>query len=137
MTPLTIQDAEYVAYRLAVQLNYDEPMDAFSTRYPHRLESCLAQPFATYDGVEFYPTLEEKAILLFYMVIKDHPFVNGNKRMAVMLMVVFIYTNNKALTASPNELYDLALLVAKSTRGLEDELSVLIKTLSQFIVDAK
>ncbi len=91
---IDIGDAEYIAYALVRELmNYDEPMPAFETRFPGRLESCLEQPFVTYDGAELYKSLTEKAALLFYLVTKNHPFENGNKRMAVTLTLVFIYLN--------------------------------------------
>jgi death-on-curing protein len=44
------------------------------------LESALAQPRATFDGKELYATLVEKAAVLGYLIIQNHPFVDGNKR---------------------------------------------------------
>ena len=136
MKSITLDEAEYVAHRLVQKMmDYGEPMGEFSTRYPHRLESCLEQPFATYDGEDLYPTLLNKAVLLFYLVIKNHPFENGNKRMAVMLLLYFLFKNGKLTTIDPDSLYELALIVASRDDPLEQELPAIEATLEHFIVD--
>jgi death-on-curing family protein len=113
---LTILEAEYIAHQLALELmDYsEEPIPPFKTRYPHKLESCLAQPFQEYAGEELYPGLYRKAGMLFYLVIKNHPFKNGNKRMAVVLTLTFMYINGCSLHISTNELYRLAVSVAEA-----------------------
>ena len=116
-------------------MNYDEPVAEFSTRYPHRLESCLAQPFVSFGGKELYPTLNDKAVLLFYLVIKNHPFENGNKRMAVMLMLYFLFKNGRFTSIPPDGLYELALIVANSKTSIEEYLPQLKRTLNDFIVE--
>lgn len=129
---LTIEDAEFVAYELAAELfALDEPFPEFHTRYRHRLESVLAAPFASFGGVEQYSTLEEKASILFYMTCKDHPFQNGNKRMAVVLMMVFLFLNNQFLKVTPMELYDRAMEVTKSApsdrEGVIQEMATFVR----------
>lgn len=136
MQPITVDEAEYVAHRLVKEMmDYGEPMGDFMTRYPNKLESCLEQPFATFGSEELYPTLLNKAVLLFYLVIKNHPFENGNKRMAVMLMLYFLFVNGKFTTVTPDGLYDLALIVAKSNVPMEEQLPIVEDTLKGFIVD--
>lgn len=123
MRPITLAEAEYIAYRAVQELmNYEEPLGAFSTRYPHRLESCLDQPFQEFDAKQLYPDLFDKAALLFYLVIKNHPFENGNKRMAVMLLIYFLMINRKWLSTTPELLYDVALGVAESNPKQKDEI---------------
>lgn len=130
---LTIDDAEFVVYELAAELfALDEPFPEFHTRYRHRLESVLAAPFASFDGVERYPTLEEKASVLFYSTCKDHPLQNGNKRMAVVLMLVFLFLNQRFLKVTPTELYDRALVVTHSAPEDHDNV---IEDLATFIRD--
>ncbi len=137
MRPITVGEAEYVAHRLVKEMmDYGEPMGDFMTRYPNKLESCLEQPFATFGGEELYPTLLDKAVLLFYLVIKNHPFENGNKRMAVMLMLFFLFKNGKFSTVTPDALYDLALIVAKSDASIEEQLPIIQDALKDFIVDS-
>ena len=54
------------------------------------LASALAQPFQSFDGIELYPTDEAKACRYAYGIIKDHPFVDGNKRTATALMGAYL-----------------------------------------------
>ena len=75
---LTLAEVEYIAHRLAKEMmDFDEPIPSFSTRYPNRLESCLAAPFQTFDGKDVYKTPLQKAAILFYVMVKNHPFQNG------------------------------------------------------------
>lgn len=54
------------------------------------LESALAQPFQSFAGIELYPDVEAKACRYAYGIIKNHPFVDGNKRTATALMGVYL-----------------------------------------------
>lgn len=54
------------------------------------LEACLAQPWSGFGEVEFYPSVEEKAARLAYEVITQHPFLDGNKRTGLALMLVLL-----------------------------------------------
>lgn len=92
----------------------DEPMPDFEARYPGRLESCLAQPFATFDRVAPYRGILRKSAALFYFCIKDHPFENGNKRFAVAITLLFLMKNGLWLDIYPHKLYELAKVVAES-----------------------
>jgi len=84
MKIVTVKDVEYIAFKLAREmLSFDEPIPDFSTRFPNVLESCLAVPFQSFSGKSLYPTLISKAAMLFYLLIKNHPFQNGNKRIAI------------------------------------------------------
>lgn len=116
LRPLTLTEAEFIAHRLVIELmNYDdEPMPPFDTRSPGVLESCLNEPFQTFDGKYLHKTFAKKAAVLFYLVIKNHGFENGNKRMAVALIGAFFYINKRWVDVSPVELYDIACEVAKS-----------------------
>lgn len=131
--PLTLAEAEFVAYELAQDLmQYDEPMPDFSTRYPGTLESCLAHPFQQVGGRYVYFRLTKRAAVLFYLVIKNHPFINGNKRMAVTLTLTFLYKNHKWLNVSPHVLYNIACQVAESEVANKD---AVIELLNRFIRD--
>src|SRR5437868_12234953 len=115
MKKLLLQEVEYIAHQLAKELmDYDEPLPAFATRSPGKLESCIEQPFQTFGGKELYPTLIDKAAVLFYLITKNHPFENGNKRMAVTTTLVFLFKNKRWISVEPEKLYQLALIVAKS-----------------------
>lgn len=113
---ISVADVEFSALDLARRLmEWDEPIPDFSTRFPNVLERCLANIRQTYGKKELYSTLEDKSSILFYTLIKDHPFQNGNKRLAVMSILLFLFENNKWLEVEPKKLYKMAVLVAKSS----------------------
>ena len=115
MKVVTIQEVEYIAHRLAQELMaWDEPIPDFSTRFPNILESCLSVPFQSFSGKSAYKGLVAKASILFYLMIKNHPFQNGNKRIAVTTLLFFLYKNKKWLRLDNQELYNFAVWVAQS-----------------------
>ena len=115
MEKMTLKEVEYIAVRLARELmSFEEPIPDFSTRFPNALESCLAMPFLTFSGKNPYPGLLTKAALLFYLMIKNHPFQNGNKRIAVTTLLVFLHKNGKWVKADTQELYSFTVWVAES-----------------------
>lgn len=115
MKLLSIEDVEHVAHILAKKImEWDEPIPDFVTRYQGKLESCLKTPFQSFAKKDLYPRMEDKAAILFYLMIKNHPFQNGNKRIAVTSLITFLVINQKWLTIPPDELYDLSIWVAES-----------------------
>ena len=122
MKTITLKEVEYIAFKLArEELSFDEPIPDFSSRFPHILESCLAVPFQRFSGKSLYPTLVCKAAMLFYLLIKNHPFQNGNKRIAMTSLFVFLYRNGKWLQVDTQELYNFTVWVAQSPRTVKDE----------------
>jgi death-on-curing protein len=112
---ITIEKIKHIAHELAVQtMSWDEPIPDFETRYPNVLESCIMVPFQKFNRKYLYPGLIGKAAILFYLLIKNHPFQNGNKRIAVTTLLVFLFLNNKWLRADKVELYNFARWVAES-----------------------
>lgn len=134
MKPVTIKQVERVAHRLAQEkLAFDEPIPDFSTRYPGILESCLKTAFETVaGGKDPYTGLSKKAAILFYLMIKNHPFFNGNKRVAVTTMLIFFALNGKWLKVTNEQLYQQAVEVAQSNPKYMD--SVVMDT-QRFIKD--
>jgi death-on-curing protein len=122
MKTITIKEVEYIAFKLAREmLTFNEPIPDFSTRFPNALESCLAVPFQKFSGKSLYPTLVSKAAILFYLLIKNHPFQNGNKRIAMTTLFVFLYRNGKWLKVDTQELYNFTVWVAQSPRTVKEE----------------
>jgi death-on-curing protein len=76
------------------------------------LESALAQPRMTFDGEELYPTIVEKASALGFSIIKNHPFVDGNKRTGHAAMETFLVLNGYEIEASVDEQERIILQVA-------------------------
>lgn len=112
---LSIAEIEYTAFKLADELmTWDEPIPAFGTRFPNILESCLETPFSRFSRKDLYRGLIEKSSILFYLMIKNHPFENGNKRIAIMSLLYFLYKNGKWLKMTNENLYKFARRVARS-----------------------
>jgi death-on-curing family protein len=119
---ISCEEVEYIAFRLAQEyMSFDEPIPDFSTRLPHILESCLSTPFQRFSRKALYPSLVAKASILFYLMIKNHPFQNGNKRLAITTLFVFLHKNNKWLVLDPTELYNFTVWVAQSPANLKDQ----------------
>src|SRR6056297_2259224 len=96
--PVSLADVKYIAFMLArSHLTYDEPIPDFDTRRPNVLERCLTIPFQTFSKQAAYKGLIDKAAILFYLMIKNHPFQNGNKRIAMTTLLVFLGKNDKWL----------------------------------------
>lgn len=97
-----------------------EVSDLFGQEVGGKLEAVLGSIYQTYAGKELYPSLEEKAAHLLYFAIKDHPFVDGNKRIGCLLFLLFLiennYLNNRKGERKVNDtaLVALALLIAES-----------------------
>lgn len=126
---LTILDIEYVAHSLAQEtMTWSEPIPDFSTRFTNALERCIAAPFQTFGGKQLYPGLLKKCSILFYLMIKNHPFQNGNKRIAMTTLFYFLYINKKWLKVDNQELYNFARWVAESNSKLKDDTVRAIET---------
>lgn len=122
MKSITLKEVEYLAFRLAKEhLTFDEPIPDFPTRSPNILESCTVMPFMKFNGKFLYRTLIARASILFYLVIKNHPFQNGNKRIAMTTLFVFLYKNNKWLKVNTQNLYNFTVWVAQSPAELKDQ----------------
>jgi len=94
--------------------------DIFGRQSANKLESILANLWQTFSGRELYKSFAEKAAHLLYLIIKDHPFIDGNKRIASFLFVYFLdknnflYRENGEKNINDNALVALALLIAIS-----------------------
>jgi death-on-curing family protein len=131
MKIITVKEIEYIAFSLAQEmLSFNEPIPNFSSRFPNILESCLATPFQTFSGKSLYPTLISKASILFYLMIKNHPFQNGNKRVAMTSLFVFLYKNKKWLKVDTQQLYNFTVWIAQSPSGFKEEV---VKAIEKFL----
>lgn len=81
------------------------------------LDSALSAPFQTFEGTDLYPTILEKAARLGYGLIKNHPFVDGNKRIGTHTMLVFLAINHMELEYTDHELIDLILDIASGAKN--------------------
>ena len=131
MKIISLADIEYTTFELArSHLTFSEPIPDFSTRFPNILESCIMTPFQRFGGKDLYPSLIAKAGILFYLMIKNHPFQNGNKRIALTTLLIFLYKNGKWITVDTQELHNFTVWVAQSPSSLKDEV---VAAIAKFI----
>ncbi|MFA6349939.1 MAG: type II toxin-antitoxin system death-on-curing family toxin [Candidatus Omnitrophota bacterium] len=115
MRPITVREVEEIIFEVAKQrFSFDEPIPDFGTRYANILESCLESPFQTFEGKDLYPGLAAKTGVMFYLMVKNHPFQNGNKRIAMASLFYALFENKKWLNVNTQELYNFAMWVAQS-----------------------
>jgi death-on-curing protein len=81
------------------------------------LESALGAPEASYGGDYLHPTLHEMAAAYLFHIVRNHPFVDGNKRSGLICALAFLGLNGLSLRAEPDALYPLVLGVAEGTVG--------------------
>ena len=128
---VTVKDVEQITHKMAQELlTFNKPIPNFSTRAPNILESCLAAPFQTFGGKFLYPGFLTRASMLFYLLIKNHPFENGNKRIAITTLFTFLFANKKWLVADVRELYNFTLWIAQSPAQFKDEA---VKAIEKFL----
>ena len=84
------------------------------------LESAIAQPKATFGGVDLYPTLVEKAATLGFSLVQGHPFVDGNKRVGHAAMETFLVLNGTEIDAPADSQERLMLDLAAGRIGRDD-----------------
>lgn len=106
--------------------------DLFGKPRGEAFKSSLGAISQTYDDKDVYPSIAEKAANLLYLIIKDHPFYDGNKRIGALLFVIFLTINDYHLTEagetkiSDRALTALALLIAESNPSEKGLLTALI-----------
>ena len=133
----------------ALRATYDNAMEAinalkekfggsqwFANEKDDSFKSSIGQIYQTFGGEELYPSVEEKAAMLLYLVVKNHSFSDGNKRIAAMLFLWFL-NNNKVLYAedghkriADNTLVALTLMIAESRT---EEKDVMVKVVVNLI----
>lgn len=139
MKRVNLKEIEHTAFSFAKQFfSYNEPIPDFTTRFPNVLESCVIVPFQTFEGKSKYIGLVSKAAILFYLIVKNHPFQNGNKRIAMATLLVFLYRNKKWINTDPKNFYNFAIWVASSPAELKSSVVEGIEDfLKKYIVNIK
>jgi death-on-curing protein len=84
------------------------------------LDSAISAPFQTFAGQDLYPTILEKAAHLGFGLIKNHPFVDGNKRIGTHVMLTFLAGNNVTLCYEDEELITTILSIASGKMNADE-----------------
>jgi prophage maintenance system killer protein len=112
-----------------------EASNLFGQECGDKLKDIIGNIYQTFDGRELYPSLEEKASHLLYFIIKDHPFVDGNKRIGSFLFIYYLdknnylYRINNEKKINDNALTTLAILIAVSNPKEKDKMIKIITNL--------
>jgi death on curing protein len=83
------------------------------------LLSALGRPQASYDGVDLYPDIFKKAAALMDSLVRNHPFVDGNKRTAISAAGIFLLQNGYTFKVGNQEMVNFTLACAQSMKSLE------------------
>ena len=108
----------------------------FAHEKDQSFKSSIATIYQTFDGIELYPSIEEKAAMLFYLVVKNHSFSDGNKRIAAFLFLWFLeknrilYKPDGSRLISNNTLVALTLMIAESRT---EEKDIMVKVVINLI----
>lgn len=121
--------------KIIKQLSYNEKSKLFALEKNKGLESIINDIYQTFDNKELYKTIEEKAANFLYLIVKNHVFVDGNKRIAATLFIYFLqfynllYRDEKQVIDN-NTLAALTLLIAESNPY---EKSLIINLITNFL----
>ena len=133
---LTVEQSLWIVRELKKELlEKGEAGDLFGEERGGSFEGIIRGLYQTFDGKELYPTIEDKAAHILYLVIKDHPFSDGNKRSGAFLFVYFLdkseylFRANGEKKMSDNALTALALLIAESDPKEKETMIRIVKNL--------
>jgi death-on-curing protein len=84
------------------------------------LESAINRPYQTFDKSELYPNPEDKAAAIFESIISNHPFADGNKRTAYVLMRLILKEYQTDIQATQSEKYEFTISAAKGELSFEE-----------------
>ena len=113
------------------KLKFNSDSDLFALERNKGLSSIIENIYATFGGVDVYPSIEEKAANFLYLITKNHTFIDGNKRIAATLFIYFLefynilYKNDKQIIDN-NTLVAVTLLIAESNPKEKDILIDLV-----------
>ena len=117
------------------KLKFSNDSNLFALERNQGLKAIIGNIYQSFDGVDLYPTIEEKGANFFYLVIKNHTFIDGNKRIAATLFIYFlefyniVYKNSNQVIDN-NTLVTLTLLIAQSNPKEKD---ILINLVMNFL----
>lgn len=121
---MIILNKEQVIAIHSILINQSGGIDGVRDR--NLLDSALKAPFQTFSGEDLYPTIPQKAACLCFGLINNHSFLDGNKRIGILVMMTFMELNHMPITCTDEELIQLGLGVASNSIGQNEVLSWII-----------
>ena len=139
--PKGITDDKIITYEECIEvinkLKFNNESSLFALERNKGLKEIIGTIYNTFDGKDLYPTIEEKAANFLYLIIKNHVFIDGNKRIAATLFIYFLnyynilYKDNKQVIDN-NTLVAVTLLIAESNPKEKD---ILIDLVMNFLTN--
>lgn len=111
----TVEQALFIHYRLI-----EETGGSHGVRDISLLQSAIARPMATFGQTDLYPDIFTKTAALMHSLIKNHPFIDGNKRTAITTASIFLIRNGYKISASNKELERFTLKVASTDTEIKE-----------------
>lgn len=122
--------------RVIDSMRFGRESSLFGVEKDESFRGAVGNVFQSFGGRDLYPTLEEKAANLLYFIVKDHGFLDGNKRIAAMVFLYFLDRSGALFTATGEKVIDDSTLVAVTLLIAEsnpDEKETMVSLVRQFI----
>ncbi len=118
------------------KLKFNNTSKLFAKERNNNFKSIINDIYVSFDGIDVYPSIEEKAANLLYLTVKNHAFIDGNKRIAATIFIYFLQTNNilykdNIQIIDNNTLASITLLIAESN---PKEKQILIDLIMNFLI---
>lgn len=132
VVPLRYENARKAIEQLQIQY---QASDLFGREKDNSFKGSLVSIFQTFDGKELYPSIEEKAAHLLYFLVKNHPFTDGNKRIAAFMFLWFLDKNNWLYKNGNKRIADNALVALTLMTAQSDpkEKNIIVKVIVNLI----
>lgn len=109
------EELKYIAELFTQYMReYSSSSSEYEVRNSDKLDSSITQPFQQIGGKDLYPDLVSRGSALYYFCIKNHPFEDGNKRMGIFALLIYLAKNGYWLECSEDELFDITVYTAGS-----------------------
>ena len=126
---------ENAIHQIKIWRKFQKTGNLFGNEKDQSFKSSLETIYQTFEGIDLYPTIEEKAANLLYFIVKNHSFSDGNKRIAAGLFVYFLNINNKLLNnyglkrIGDNALVAITIMIAESKSEEKNTMAKLVVNL--------
>lgn len=117
----------YLKYSDALRI-IDLHLPGIAVRDVGLLQSALSRPQSEYGGVAVYPDLESKGAASVQSIVGNHPLIDGNKRLGLICLIIFLSLNGYRLEATNDEAYDFIIAIASSDMREFDDIVEWIRT---------
>lgn len=122
-----------ISKKLAIELNQiisESSGGSSGLRDESLLLSALNRPFQTFDGKDLYPSIVDKSAAIFESIIINHPFIDGNKRVAYAFMRILLSEEGFSINASEDEKYNFVIEASKGNLSFDSIKEWILKNIN-------